>query len=101
MLAKLLKWLIFTVVVALVPFGIVALDLWDKGDNLFAWSVLWPHGELMLVSTALAADALGDLIASDRPSGSLKIAAGGGCLVVLIITIAGYVLSQTHPDYKP
>lgn len=54
----------------------------------------------MLVATALAADALGDLIASSRPGSSLKIASGGGCVVVLFITLAGYMLAQTHPEYK-
>ncbi len=71
MLAKLLKWAIFTVVISLVPFGVLALNVLIEGNDIQV-AALWPHGELMLVATALAADALGDLIASNRLGGILR-----------------------------
>jgi hypothetical protein len=99
MFGKLLKWGFFTVLISLFPFGLVALNYWLSTGQAIELSKLWPHGELMLVATALAADALGDLIASSRPSSSFKIASGGGCAVVLLLTVAGYILAQVHPQY--
>ncbi len=77
---KIVRWFVFTVLVSLVPFVMVALNMWsdDKTVQLVA---LWPHGELLLVSTALAANAVGDLIPTRSFATRTKIVAPGSCIV--------------------
>ena len=97
--AKILRWFIFTVRVSLVPFGVVALAKW--ADNAaFELSSLWPRGELLLVSTALAADAIGDLIPTGPSARSAKVATGGFCLLLILLTSLWYGLIQDHPGYN-
>jgi hypothetical protein len=56
---KLLLWLAFSVVFALGPLFVNFLLVRDKPD--FAWVQLFNRGELLLVSAALCADAVGRL----------------------------------------
>ena len=94
---KLLKWALFTVVVSLVPFFMVALSLWS-GDKPLHLASLWPHGELLLVATALAADAVGGLIPTSTRLGAAKVLSAGICVILLLTTALWYALIQGHPD---
>jgi len=94
-----LKWLIFTVIVSLIPFGMVALSLWS-GDKPLSLAVLWPHGELLLVATALAADGIGDLIPTNPTASRAKIVTAGMCIIILIVAGLWYALIQGHPEYR-
>ena len=96
---RLLKWGIFTVLVSLIPFVMVALTLWSD-DKDISLSALWPHGELLLVSTALAADAVGSLIPTAPRWERSKIVSAGACIVLLIVTAFWYALIQNHPEFK-
>jgi hypothetical protein len=63
MAARLAQWIIFTVILALMPFIMTGVDLWTDGkfDGLFTmWQhgdLLWPKGELLIVATAIGAEA--------------------------------------------
>ncbi len=94
-----LKWLVFTVAVSLVPFGMVALSLWS-GDKPLSLGALWPHGELLLVATALAADGVGDLIPTNPTASRAKIVAAGMCVIILVVAALWYALIQGHPEFK-
>src|SRR4051794_697493 len=73
---KLLRWLIFNVIVALLPLGFAALLLvakpWDPARKGSISTIVLGTGELLLISTAIAAEAIGDLIASDKSNKSYK-----------------------------
>jgi len=60
------------------------------------------HGELLLVSVALAADALGGLIATGQRKRFLKYLARGGCLICVICASLYFavvsVQDTTHID---
>jgi hypothetical protein len=62
---KLLRWMIFSVIVALTPLWLNAVILLTKNKSISEVPVLvLAGGELLLISTAIAADAIGDLIAT-------------------------------------
>jgi len=96
---RLLKWFFFTVLVSLVPFGMVAVAFWS-GDTEFRMADLWPHGELLVVSTALAADAMGGLIPTNPTASRAKIVSGGCCVLVLLISAIWYAMIQDRPGFK-
>jgi hypothetical protein len=75
MTAKVVRWTIFGVVFALLPFILNALVLWSN-DKEVKLSLLWPHGELLVVCAAIAADAVGDLIGSGNGRKTGKLIAG-------------------------
>ena len=102
---KIATWILFSVLVALVPF-------------LFSWSVLayngskitmpgiFGDGELFLVSAAIAAGALGEVILVDVPSSRrlIKVFAIGGCTLSITVSSLwfGLVASSTqgkHPTH--
>ena len=94
MLARLIRWALFTVVLALMPFFMTAINLWTDGkinDLLHIWrhgDILWPRGELLLVTTAISADAAGGLVASGKDQNPLiqaiKVASAGGCIILAV-----------------
>jgi hypothetical protein len=96
---KLLRWAIFTVVISLVPFGLTAFNLYNS-DKLFGLSSLWPHGELLLIATALAADAIGDLVPGNTNFTKSRIATVGLCVVVLLLTALWFASIQDHPEFS-
>ena len=96
---KLIRWAIFSVLISLSPFGIAALNLWS-GEKLVHLSMLWPHGELLLISTALASDAVGNLVPGRESARKARVAVVGSCVLILISTALWYGLIQGHPEYK-
>jgi hypothetical protein len=95
---RLLQWIFFTVLISFTPFAVVAIILIGRGRT-FSASALWPHGELLIVSTTLAADAMGDLFNHSSPGDLLRIMAGGGFLLVVIVTVVWYTILQLETDY--
>jgi hypothetical protein len=92
---RILRWGIFTVAVSLTPFVLVAISLWSD-DREVRVSALWPHGELLLVSTSLAAEGVGGLIPTGPALSGAKIVSAGSCIVVLIVAALWYALIQSH-----
>jgi hypothetical protein len=70
------------------PFVMLGVDLWTDGkidDVLTFWKhgdLLWPKGELLLVATAIGAEAAGGLIASGKRLRAVKLISAGGCILL-------------------
>jgi hypothetical protein len=82
-MTALLKWLIFSVILAVIPIGFTYIHLLTDGKPP-TLPALIAHGELALISFILAADAVGDLIASGKEKQKRKIVCGGGCVLTAI-----------------
>ena len=85
MLQAFIQWLIFSVVIALLPLLCNLLRDIRKGDGI-ALVRLFSHGELLLVSAAISASSLGHLFGAKNPSNVLlNILAGGAGVGVLMV----------------
>ena len=84
MLVALIQWLIFSVVIALLPllFNLLRDIVRSHGISLVR---LFSHGELLIVSAAISASSLGHLFCATKPSSIPNMVAGGACVVVLLI----------------
>lgn len=83
MAEKLVRWFIFSVLIALLPIVFAYWHIATDGKHP-NWASIVAHGELMLVSVALAADAIGELIGRGAAKPLKKILAGGGCTITVI-----------------
>jgi hypothetical protein len=84
--SRLARWLVFTVFLALVPVLSAALRMrtFSKPVSL---AILTAHGELLLVATAVAGSAIGELITSRTgKKRSLKVICSGMCLLAIIMS---------------
>jgi hypothetical protein len=55
-------------------------------------------GELLLISTAVAADAIGDLVASGPENRTFKVLAVGGCTISLLFAALWYAANSALRD---
>src|SRR5437899_9488588 len=92
--ARLLKWAFFTVLVSLAPLILTGLILW--ADDKMILSLVWPHGELLLISTAIGADAIGEMIPTGPTARNAKIVSAGSCIVLLIVSALWYAVVQVQ-----
>lgn len=88
---NLLHWLLFSVIIALVPFVIQWLMLLTRG-NVPTTVELFSNGELLLVSSAIAASAIGSLVLSDSKYRLSRIVVGWCCVCVLILASAWFAI---------
>jgi hypothetical protein len=93
------KWLYFTVVPALLPFGFLAAGLFIV-DKPLRVETLFSRGELLLGCSAFAAVGLGDLIASGKKHYRYKLRAGGACLIISMTACFAYGLIGVHLPNK-
>lgn len=79
---KVVRWTIFSVGFSLIPFGFVILHqlLHNQSPSL---AELIARGDLLLISVAISADALGTLIGSEKDKNVVTYLAGGGCGIAL------------------
>jgi hypothetical protein len=96
--ARLLKWAFFTVLISLAPLILTGLSLW--AEDRMMMSLLWPHGELLLISTAVAADAVGAMVPTGPNARKSKIVSVGSCVVLLTVSALWYAMIQVH-GYSP
>ncbi len=84
---KFTKWIIFSVLLALVP--IFANYFLHRVTNTTVdLEKLLGHGELFLVATAMAGAAIGEIIVMKRTHGILSTcSAGGGLLIVIMASM--------------
>jgi hypothetical protein len=102
---KLAIWFIFSVVVALTPFFLGVFQSVDRNQQV-AFSSILGTGQLLLVCVALAAAALGELVAINISPGQriVKSAAIGSCILVIILSslwfgdISADILAKAAPD---
>lgn len=90
MLEKILKWFIFSVVITSLPvvfnlFRMIYKTIFvESGD--FSFFLLISKGEAFLISAAIAAYAIGELMTCGERFKIGKIVAGGGCVFVLLLS---------------
>lgn len=85
LIENIFTWFLFSVLFSLTPIVFNAVILSLKGTNLALPSLL-SNGELLLVSTAISADATGRLIGGGKHERLLKQFAAGGSLLVLLLS---------------
>lgn len=97
---KLTRWIIFNVMVALVPLfaGYLGLQLGREEPGLH---VLTARGELLLVSSAIAAAAVGELIPAGRSKAAFKLCAGGTCILLVLVSSLVFAGIQARQDTDP
>jgi hypothetical protein len=84
---RLVRWLIFSVVLAIVPLVFAAFRLSSRAQlSLLADSVseILARGDLLLVAAILAARASGEIIGSSSSYRLLKIVANGSAILILL-----------------
>jgi hypothetical protein len=86
---KLTKWVFFNILIALLPVFLNLLGLLTRGKAP-SISLLFSHGELLLLSSAISAAAIGELIASSRNYIVLKLISAGSNLIILYLSAYWY-----------
>jgi hypothetical protein len=97
MVKALAHWLIFAVLVPLLPLTYVAFHLAIKGDAV-ELTALVSHGELLLVAAVLSARGVGEALTAGARS-PVRIVAGG--LAFIVYGLASYcyaVVADQPPD---
>jgi len=88
-LQKLLRWLLFGVVVGLLPFAYPAIKSVVVGPSLTAVR-LFGRGDLFLITATLVAASFGDLIANGKEQAVSKIWVGFLCLIIFMVCIVWF-----------
>ena len=92
---KLTRWLIFSVLISLVPLFTSYAGLLLDGRPA-SLHTLTGRGELLLITTTLAAAAIGELIPSGRERGTQKLLAGGSCIVIVLFSSLLFAAVQSR-----
>jgi hypothetical protein len=79
---RLVQWLIFSVAVAIAPLIFSYISQLTRGLDP-SIGVILRNGELLLISTAIAAEAIGELLSSKTASPTNKMISGGCSILVL------------------
>lgn len=93
MAEKLTRWFIFGVVVSLLPFALAYLNLWASKKPAKIEDLL-SRGELLLVSTAIGAAAIGELLGVKDTHALGKIIVGGCSFVAVLMQMAWYACTS-------
>ena len=100
---KLLHWLFFGVVMALVPFIAAIFSDVDR-DKAFSFPSLFGHGDLLIIATIISAGGIGDLFgtAVDKRHRTPKLIVLGCSIVSVAVTCMWFgdissLLFTTHP----
>lgn len=97
---KLTRWLIFNVMIALVPLSAGFLGL-HLGRQVPSLHTLTARGELRLISSAIAAAAVGELIPAGRARATPKLCAGGSCILLVLLSSLFFSAIQARQDADP
>jgi hypothetical protein len=84
-LEKVIRWLIFGVIISLAPFAAVVLDYLDQGIKL-TLPALFGRGELLIVSVVIAAGGIGETSGSASDARRVPRLIVMGCCVIILIT---------------
>ena len=87
---KLIRWIIFSVLMALVPLLVDVLWIVTRGGTEALTSVL-ARGELLLITAALCAASVGELFGSGNDRRSRKVISGGAALLILLVSALYFV----------
>ncbi|MBN4056090.1 hypothetical protein JYT20_00040 [Rhodothermus sp. AH-315-K08] len=83
--ARLVKWLIFSVVLALLPIAFNAIHVLTRSGDPTLENLLG-GGELLLVAAAISAASIGYLVPGGKDRPVRRIVAAGGAVIVLVMT---------------
>lgn len=89
MVEKLLKWLLFSVIVSIVPLFSIYIILHLNSTNPSLISLI-SRGELQLISVALLANGIGEIVASNSVKKIFQILLAGLSTVLLLIISIWY-----------
>ena len=94
---KLVRWCIFSVLIALAPLFVsyLALGLDQKEPSL---ALITARGELLLISTTIASAAVGELLPSGRNYATLKVTSGGACMLLILLSSLFFSAIQARRD---
>src|SRR5271168_847839 len=91
MLARLIMWCLFGVLLSLMPLGIVAFLVRDPSGHKTIWALLG-NEELLAVALTLGGASAADVLAnSSGPFQAAKLTAGGLTLIATFCAVALYV----------
>lgn len=85
MIEKLTVWLIFSVILALLPVLFNAVLTFIKGQTP-SFAQLLQKGELLIIAVAIGADATGKLVGTGSGRKVPKILASGGCIILILLS---------------
>jgi UDP-N-acetylmuramyl pentapeptide phosphotransferase/UDP-N-acetylglucosamine-1-phosphate transferase len=91
LLDRILRWLMFGVLVALIPFLFTVVSALLRNYDINWYSIL-SHGELLLITVCICAGALGDLLSTRARSKGLELLLGG--FATIIVILASYTFSD-------
>jgi hypothetical protein len=83
MAEKIARWILFTVLAAVIPLGITGLTRQTKNLACDLQSLL-STGELILISATICVAAIGELFGIGRRFPIIQILTGGCCLLLLV-----------------
>ncbi len=92
-----LKWLIFGVVLALLPIGFNLVYAWTVIGPWPSTAFLFGRGELLLLAVGLSSGALGDLILGEGKWQALRLVVAGVC--ILNIGLASFYFALVSGKY--
>ncbi|MBT8421249.1 MAG: hypothetical protein KJO08_10370 [Gammaproteobacteria bacterium] len=96
MVARLTRWFIFSIVMALLPIWFNLYQL--LGSEPMALLIAsCSHGEPLLITAAISGAALGVLSGSGKSILFAKLVAGGGCVIVLVLASLGFAYITSTP----
>ena len=82
MIECLIQWMIFSVIIALMPLVFNAIRRTMKGQGIDIFEIC-SEGELLLISAAIAAASLGELFGAENSHNIAKLISGGSCIIIL------------------
>ncbi|WP_052277929.1 hypothetical protein [Microcystis panniformis] len=101
MLRKIIQWIIFGVVLAIVPLVVALLIRATRGQSTELVDLL-RNGELLLVTAGIVGAAIGDLLGGNRTQPIFELFSGGACVLILVVSSILYAdVSAAHASQQP
>ena len=97
---RMTRWFIFGVLISLIPLG-VSYFMQKLDRRAPTLGSLLEGGELLLISTTVAAGCIGELIPISRRKPVEKLVAGGACMVVVLVATSCFAAVKSRPSPDP
>jgi hypothetical protein len=97
---KLVRWLLFSVLIALTPLATSYMGMRLDSQAPAAYA-LTARGELLLISGTIASAAVGELIPAGRAKAAQKLLAGGSCLLLVLFSSLFFAAIQARQHANP
>jgi hypothetical protein len=90
------QWLFFSVIAALLPIVLNAIRAVGNGSALNVYRLI-DHGELLLVCSAIAAEAIGDIFVSGKTKSFSRLFSFGTCCLFFFLSSGIFVIAESSP----